>query len=230
MIRVLVVDDDFMVAKVHSSVVARQPGFQVVGVVHSGAAALEAVHTTRPDLVLLDVYLPDMSGLDVLHRLREPPFGELDVIVISAARDLDSVRKAMRGGVFHYLVKPFEIDALRQRLVEFAEHRAELAELRAAGEVGQDDVDRAFRSQAARTTRRLPKSISPDTVELVERALVEAGDDGMSAMECAEATGLSRSSTRRYLDHLVEVGTAETLRPRYGAAGRPERRYRSTTA
>ena len=170
MIRVLVVDDDFMVAKVHSSVVARQPGFQVVGVVHSGAAALEAVRNTHPDLVLLDVYLPDMSGLDVLRRLREPPFGDLDVIVISAARDLESVRKAMRGGVFHYLVKPFEIDALRQRLIEFAEHRAELSELRALGQVGQDDVDRAFRSQAARTTRRLPKSISRDTIELVERA------------------------------------------------------------
>ena len=95
--------------------------------------------------------------------------------------------------------------------------------------MGQDDVDRAFRSQAARTTRRLPKSISRDTIELVERALAEAGDEGMSAMECADATGLSRSSTRRYLDHLVDVGTAETLRPRYGAAGRPERRYRTVT-
>ena len=230
MIRVLVVDDDFMVAKVHSSVVARQPGFQVVGVVHSGTAALEAARATAPDLVLLDVYLPDMSGLEVLRRLREPSFGELDVIVVSAARDLESVRRAMRGGVVHYLVKPFEIDALRQRLIEFAEHRAELAELRSAGEVGQDDVDRAFRSQPARDSRRLPKSISRDTIELVERALADAGDDGMSAMECADATGLSRSSTRRYLDHLVEVGGAEPMRPRYGAAGRPERRYRALGA
>lgn len=227
MIRVLVVDDDFMVARLHSSIVARQPGFEVVGVVHSGGAALEAVRTLQPDLVLLDIYLPDMSGLDVLKRLRAGTPRPVDVMVISAARDLESVRKALHGGVFHYLVKPFEIDSLRQRLVEFAEHRAELSELDELGEVRQDHVDRAFRAQAGSQAQRLPKSISPETVDIVARALAAADEDGMSAMECAEATGLSRSSTRRYLDHLVETGAAETLRPRYGAAGRPERRYRS---
>jgi response regulator of citrate/malate metabolism len=226
-IRVLVVDDDFMVAKVHSSVVARQPGYQVVGVVHSAAAALEAVRTLHPDLVLLDVYLPDMSGLDVLRRLRERAPGQVDVIVISAARDIESIRRALHGGVFHYLVKPFEIDSLRQRLVEFSDHRAELRDLDEAAEMRQDDVDRAFRAQSGQA-RRLPKSISPETVEVVETALrgVDGDADGMSAMECADATGLSRSSTRRYLDHLVETGAAELLPPRYGAAGRPERRYR----
>ncbi|MGW5240264.1 response regulator [Monashia sp. NPDC004114] len=226
MIRVLVVDDDFMVARVHSSVVSRQAGFQVVGVVHSAAAALEAVRTTHPDLVLLDIYLPDLSGLDVLRHLREQSSGAVDVIVISAARDVDSVRRALHGGVFSYLVKPFEIESLRQRLADYADHRADLTELDDRDVVGQDDVDRAFRTQAARRTQRLPKSISPDTIGLVARALDEAGDDGLSAMECAEATGLSRSSTRRYLDHLVATGSAE-MRPRYGTAGRPERRYRS---
>ena len=226
MIRVLVVDDDFMVARVHSSVVSRQPGFEVVGVVHSASAALDAVRTLQPDLVLLDIYLPDLSGLDVLRRLRERPSGSVDVIVISAARDVESVRRALHGGVFHYLVKPFEIETLRQRLIEYAEHRADLTELNELDEMRQDDVDRAFRSQAARRSQRLPKSISAETIEIVSRALDAAGDDGLSAMECAEATGLSRSSTRRYLDHLVATGDAE-MRPRYGAAGRPERRYRT---
>ena len=227
MIRVLVVDDDFMVARVHSSVVGRQPGFEVVGVVHSAAAALEAARATQPDLVLLDIYLPDRSGLDVLRRLRESAATDVDVIVISAARDVDSVRKALRGGVFHYLVKPFEIETLRQRLVEYSEHRADLSGLRELDEVRQDDVDRAFRTQTARRSQqRLPKSISADTIEIVARALEAAGEGGLSAMECADATGLSRSSTRRYLDHLVATGAAE-MRPRYGTAGRPERRYRT---
>jgi response regulator of citrate/malate metabolism len=186
------------------------------------------VRTLRPDLVLLDIYLPDMSGLDVLRRLRDRDPGSVDVIVISAARDAESVRKALHGGVFHYLVKPFEIESLRQRLVDFAEHRSELTELRELDVVRQDDVDRAFRTQTAKRTQRLPKSISADTIDIVSRALDAAGDDGLSAMECAEATGLSRSSTRRYLDHLVATGNAE-MRPRYGTAGRPERRYRSRT-
>ena len=225
MIRVLVVDDDFMVARLHSSVVARQEGFEVAGIASTGKDALRAVAATKPDLVLLDIYLPDMTGLDVLSRLREGGGDEVDVIVISAARDLDTLRTALRGGVFQYLVKPFEIESLQHRLGEYAVHRAELAELT---EVGQDDVDRVFRAGAAAGAGRaaaLPKGISPETTELVLGALEAAGDEGLSATECAESTGLSRSSTRRYLEYLVTVGTTE-MRPRYGAAGRPERRYR----
>jgi response regulator of citrate/malate metabolism len=222
MIRVLVVDDDFMVARLHSSVVASCPGFQVAGVAHTGADAIEAVRVTKPDLVLLDIYLPDQSGLEVLPRLREVSGDPVDVIVISAARDVDTVRRALHRGVFHYLIKPFEIDSLRRRLEEYAGHRAELGDLT---EVRQDDIDRVFRAQSMGAGPVLPKGISPETTELVLQALERASADGISATECAETTGLSRSSTRRYLEHLVAVGAAE-MKPRYGVAGRPERRYR----
>jgi response regulator of citrate/malate metabolism len=210
-----------MVARLHSSVVARQPGFAVAGVASTGADALRAVSQTQPDLVLLDIYLPDMTGLDVLRRLRESNRAAVDVIVISAARDLDTLRQALHGGVFQYLVKPFEIESLRRRLDEYAAHRADLHDLI---EPRQDDVDRVFRAQPGRGAQPLPKSISADTVDLVVQALQRASG-GLSATECADATGLSRSSTRRYLEHLVAVGSAE-VKPRYGVAGRPERRYR----
>ena len=223
MIHVLVVDDDFMVARLHSSVVSRQPGFEVVGAARNGAEALAAVRSLRPDLVLLDIHLPDMSGLEVLRRFRESAADyPVDVIVISAARDLDSLRTALRGGVFQYLVKPFEIESLRSRLKEYAEHRAELQRLT---DVDQAEVDRVFRAQGSRGAVAAPKGISPETTDLVVQALGDAPDDGMSASDCAEVTGLSRSSTRRYLEHLVTIGRAE-MRPRYGVAGRPERRYR----
>jgi response regulator of citrate/malate metabolism len=219
-IRVLVVDDDFMVARLHSSVVGRQPGFEVVGAARTGADALAAVRTLRPDLVLLDIYLPDMNGLEVLRRFRESAADyPVDVIVISAARDLDTLRTALRGGVFQYLVKPFEVESLRARLEDYAAHQAELHRLT---EVDQEEADRVFRTQSGRIAA--PKGISPETTDLVLRALGKATADGLSATDCAEATGLSRSSTRRYLEHLVTVGRAE-MRPRYGTAGRPERRY-----
>jgi response regulator of citrate/malate metabolism len=223
-IQVLVVDDDFMVARLHSSVVQQQPGFEVVGAARTGTDALTAVRTLRPELVLLDIYLPDMSGLEVLRRFRESSADyPVDVIVISAARDLDTLRTALRGGVYQYLVKPFEIESLRARLEDYAAHQDELRRLT---EVDQQEVDRVFRTHSGRVAA--PKGISPETTDLVLRALGEAPADGLSAGDCAEVTGLSRSSTRRYLEHLVTVGRAE-MRPRYGVAGRPERRYRLLT-
>ncbi len=220
MIGVLVVDDDFMVARVHAGFVSRVPGFIVVGVAHSGAEALQAVQTLRPDLVLLDVYLPDMSGIDVLHRLRETA-PQVDVLIVSAAREVDAVRQALRGGVVNYLLKPFDQEALRTRLEQYAATARSLAVISTAG---QGDLDRFFGSPPARGGgERLPKGLSTETIDLVRRALREAQTD-LSASECGELAGISRVSARRYLEYLAEVGQAE-VRLRYGAAGRPERRY-----
>ena len=139
MIRVLVVDDDFMVAKVHAAFVARTPGFEVAGVAHSGATALVSVASLHPDLVLLDIHLPDMSGLEVLRRLRELE-PDVDVLVISAAKEAEAVRTALRGGVVNYLLKPFDQDALRDRLQRYAATHRSLAE----PTVAQTDLDRLF--------------------------------------------------------------------------------------
>src|SRR3954452_14172191 len=83
-IEVLIVDDDFMVARIHTGFVERTPGFTVTGVAHNGAEALAEAERLQTDLVLLDVYLPDVSGLDLLSGLREAA-PEVDVLVISAA-------------------------------------------------------------------------------------------------------------------------------------------------
>jgi response regulator of citrate/malate metabolism len=220
-ISVVVVDDDFMVAKIHAAFVERTPGFSVVRVVHTGADALRAVHELRPDLVLLDIYLPDRSGVEVLERLRaETP--EVDVLVITAAREVDTVRRALRGGVVNYLIKPFEYDALRQRLEHYAATHRHLAEVSAAA---QSDIDRVFGTTAR--SKPLPKGLSSETAELVEDVLRSAASD-LSASECATMTGLSRISARRYLEFFVDTGRVK-VRLRYGT-GRPERRYRWRTS
>lgn len=218
MIDVLVIDDDFMVARIHKDFVDRTPGFQVVGVAHTGAEALAETERLQPDLVLLDVYLPDTSGLDLLHQLREAS-PELDVLVISAAREVETVRRAHRGGIVHYLMKPFTYDDLRERLEHYQLTHAALDRTDQAP--GQADVDRLFGLTPPET--RLPKGFSPETLRLVADALRDAEGD-LSAAEAAAALGLSRVSARRYLEHLVEARKAEvTLR--YGGVGRPERRY-----
>ena len=219
MIKVLVVDDDFMVAKVHAAFVARTPGFEVAGVAHSGATALVSAAALNPDLVLLDIHLPDMSGIDVLRQLRELQ-PDVDVLVISAAKEAETVRTALRGGVVNYLLKPFEQDDLRERLEQYAATRSALAE---ATRADQADVDRA-RGAARTRGGPLPKGLSPESAELVAGVL-RAADDDLSASECADRTGLSRVSARRYLEHFVSTGQAD-VRLRYGSTGRPERRYR----
>jgi two-component system CitB family response regulator len=215
---VLVVDDDFMVARVHTGYVNRAPGFQVTGTAHTGEAALAAVAAHRPDLVLLDIYLPDMSGLDVLRALRASAT-PVDVLVITAARDIATVRTAMRGGAVHYLIKPFTPSALAEHLERYAEARRQLGTLGSSAK--QDDVDRLFGS--ATRAPSLPKGLSAATCALVADALRTAQSD-LSAAETAELTGLSRVSARRYLEYLCESGRA-ALQPRYGTAGRPEHRY-----
>ena len=232
MIRVLVVDDDYMVARVHSAFVERTPGFTVVGTAHDGARALAAVRELQPDLVLLDVYMPDMTGLEVLRQLRgsSGPESAVDVLLVTAASDVESVRRALHGGVASYLIKPFHYDALRERLEHVAQVRRRLAELPAAepGGAAQGDVDRLFVPELERraTAPSLPKGLSPETLALVQKVLQDAGPDGVSASECAERTGLSRVSARRYLEHISRSGTAE-VSARYGGAGRPERRFRA---
>jgi response regulator of citrate/malate metabolism len=223
-IRVVVVDDDFMVAKIHAGFVTRVPGFAVAGVAHSGTDALRMVDDLRPDLVLLDIHLPDISGIDVLRLLRET-HPDVDVLVISAAKEVDTVRTALRSGVVNYLLKPFDHESLRDRLQQYTTAHRSLA---TAPMIAQSDLDRIFggTSGLRRETSvagPVPKGLSQESAELVGRTLRDS-DGELSATECAERTGLSRVSARRYLEHFTETGQAE-VRLRYGAAGRPQRRY-----
>ncbi|MER5178072.1 response regulator [Streptomyces sp. NPDC002896] len=225
MTKVLVVDDDFMVAKLHSRYVSATDGFTVVGVAHSGVEALHAVQRLSPDLVLLDVYLPDMDGIGVLRELRaaeerDPQRAAVDVLFITAARDAEIVRAALRAGALHYLIKPFNQAALQEQLRHVAALRARLEGL---DEARQEDVDQIFGARPP-GSRELPKGLAAHTAELVERTL-RAHPDGLSASECARAGSLSRVSARRYLEYFADTGRAQvTLK--YGRTGRPERRYR----
>ncbi len=216
---VLVVDDDFMVARIHTQFVERTPGFRVVGVASSGQAALADIARLRPDLVLLDVHLPDMTGIEVLRRLRADG-DDVGVLVVTAAREADTVRAAASGGAVHYLVKPFDYDDLRVRLESF--RSAHLA-LSGSAAPGQQDIDAVFGVATPAPVATLPKGLSPQTADLVASALREAGE--LSAGECADIVGISRVSARRYLEHFVTRGSA-SVRLQYGGAGRPERRYR----
>ncbi|MGC4944941.1 response regulator [Streptomyces sp. DT224] len=218
MIRVLVVEDDPVAADAHQLYVGRVPGFAVAAVAHSGGEAVRALERTPVDLLLLDLYLPDGHGLQLLRSLRAAGHSA-DVIAVTSARDLTVVREGVSLGVVQYVLKPFTFATLRDRLVRYADFRA------AAGEAsGQDEVDRALAALRAPEPARLPKGLSGPTLEAVTGAL-RAAPDGISASAAGLELGISRITARRYLEHLVTVGRA-VRSPLYGQVGRPELHYR----
>lgn len=225
MIRTIVVDDDYMAASVHRSYTERVHGFEVVAEAHNGQETIELVHRLRPDLVLLDIYLPDISGLEVLRALREPDAPAVDVIAITSAKDVDTLRRAMQGGVIHYLVKPFFFDTFRDRLEKYAALRTRMSRMREADQV---EIDRLYGLLRANGTTELPKGISSPTLALVLQVVGEAKED-LTAADVAERAGVSRGTARRYLEFLALSGSLE-LTLRYGATGRPEHLYRAVAA
>jgi response regulator of citrate/malate metabolism len=230
-IRTIVVDDDHEVAGVHTGFLLAHGRFDVVGVAHTGARALELVGALRPQLVLLDIHLPDMSGIEVLRAARNLPGEPVDIIAITAARELETVRAAVAGGVLHYLVKPFNSQVLNQRLDAYVEYQGTVARHASVGAdaLDQHRIDQLLRPTGAAAAAAgvphgpTPKGLSSPTLDAVVGDL-RTCTAGASASEVAERLGMARVSARRYLEFLVTKGQVRIV-PRYGSAGRPEKFY-----
>jgi response regulator of citrate/malate metabolism len=215
----LIVEDDYHVATIHAAYVRRVRGFGVAGHAASAASARAEIERLTPDLVLLDLYLPDGHGLEVMRDALESKGERPDFLVITAARDMASVRTAMQLGAVHYLVKPFTFGQLEERLVAYRDLHGRLARMT---EAEQHEVDALY--GLLRGPAPLPKGQSGPTMARIRELLQAAGHD-VSAAEIAERMGISRSTAQRYLAELARQGKVE-LRLHYGSTGRPEHRYR----
>jgi response regulator of citrate/malate metabolism len=222
-INTLIVEDDYHVATIHSAYVRRVRGFSVVGHASSAASARTEIRRLTPDLVLLDLYLPDGHGLDIVRETLARKDQRPDFLVITAARDMASVRAAMQLGTVHYLVKPFSFDQLEERLIAYRDLHGRLSRINQAE---QHEVDTLF--GLLRGPAPLPKGQSGPTMARI-RELLEAASRDISASEIAEEVGISRSTAQRYLAELARQGKIE-LHLHYGTTGRPEHRYRIATA
>jgi response regulator of citrate/malate metabolism len=214
-IRVLVVEDDFRVARLHADLVGAVAGMEVVGVAHTAADALRLAEAEHPDLVLLDEHLPDQRGSSLIGRL------EAAVMLITAETDAAVIRRAVARGAVNVVLKPFGPAILAQRLAAFQRFWAALEN----GQTDQRGADRALATlrEGDSPAGAMPKGRSAVTAEAVRDALL-AARDALTAHEVAEATGVSRATAQRYLADLVAAGRVD-LGLRYGATGRPEHRY-----
>jgi response regulator of citrate/malate metabolism len=219
-IRVLVVEDEPVAAEAHRAYVERTAGFTAVAVAGTGAHAVAVLTRTPVDLVLLDMNLPDTHGIELCRRIRAAGV-DVDVLAVTSARELSTVRAAAAQGVVGYLLKPFTYPALRDRLEAYAAYRAQVAQGGDAS--GQSEIDRVLDAVRPAGTAPLPKGMSRETLDAVVSAVRAA--DGLSAAETGEVIGASRITARRYLEYLADTGLVDRS-PRYGGTGRPELEYR----
>lgn len=230
-IRVAVAEDDPQIAEIQQRFLERIDGFELVGLAHSLDTARDLVDVMQPELLLLDIQFPNGTGLDLLREMRTQN-NATDVILITAAREVDTLREALRGGVFDYILKPLVFERLRDALQEYARH---LERLRSMESLAQSDVDSLLpRSKVPQadtaapdtTEQRLPKGVDALTLEKV-RAVFAATDASQNAEEVGATIGASRTTARRYLEYLVSTRELEAS-VNYGSVGRPERRYQRT--
>lgn len=208
-IRALVIDDDFRVGGMHRDILAARPGFEPLDPVRTAAEARSAIRAHRPDLLIVDLYLPDGDGVQLVRE------HDIDAFIVTAATDSAILARALRAGAATVLIKPFARRLLEERLDAYLRFRNLLA---ASTDVDQAGLDRALRilhaDDGGDVTRRA-------TEQLV---LEHLGDGEASASQIAESIGVSRATAQRHLSALAARGRVE-VRLRYGATGRPEHRY-----
>ena len=220
MIRTLVVDDDYRVAHLHAASVERVPGFACVGEAHTAAEARESITRLEPDLLLLDLYLPDEDGLALMSSLGSAEKRAPDCIVVTAARDIDAVRTAMHLGAIYYLVKPFGFAQLRDQLQAYRRWR-EVVDL--GGQADQDRVDKLYSLLRAPSTLAASRvGLSPTMAKVLDT--IRKTPAALGASDVAAQLGVSRATAQRHLAELLKRGLIE-LDLAYGSAGRPENLY-----
>ncbi|KFZ43719.1 response regulator [Anoxybacillus flavithermus] len=225
-IRVLIVEDDKRIAEINHRFVARVPGYEVIGIATNEQEGKELITVLQPELVLLDIYFPDMHGLHLLKWIREH-FMNIDVIMITAAREVDSLKKAMHGGVFDYIIKPIMLERFTETLVRYKEYYDKMQRMMKEKEIiSQEEIDELIRRDYVLSDAddELPKGIHRLTLEKV-LTVMKQYHKGMTAEEVGKLIGASRTTTRRYLEYLVSVSIV-IADVSYGTVGRPERIYR----
>jgi two-component system, CitB family, response regulator len=225
-IEVLIVEDDLRIAEIQKRFLEQIEGFQAVGIAASYLEAKTLMDILQPDLLLLDVYFPDMNGIDLLKETKQQS-KQMDVIMITATKEIHRVQEAISIGVFDYIIKPVVFDRFRQSLLRYKEYHGNLLQLgKDITHVTQQQVDKLLRKEAdgAGTEKSyLPKGIDPLTLEKVMEVLGKV-EYGLTAESVAKEIGVSRTTARRYLEHLVYNESIEADLS-YGTVGRPERVY-----
>lgn len=217
MINVMIVEDDPMVAKINKQYLSKIAGFRLVAIANSVAEAIQLLGKNDIQLILLDIFMPGKQGLELLSYLRKNDL-EIDVIIISAASDLERIKRALRYGVVDYLIKPFEFDRFNAALAAYLEQTRLIDK---QDSVSQQELDHLLlHREEAVITEELPKGLTKDTLKQIWDAVQELKRGPFSTDEVANVVGISKVSARKYLNFLKDLGILE-VKVIYGTIGRP---------
>ncbi len=218
-IKVLIAEDDPMVAELNKSYLQMIHGFELVGVVSNGEEALRLIQETPVSLVLLDVFMPGMDGLKLLRQIKmnQP---EVDIIMVTAARQTQDIQTALGLGVIDYIVKPFTFERFQMALTTYKER---VRILSSEPELNQTLLDKNFLSSKVALHDHLPKGVDSQTLKTVREAIITHGKE-FTMNDIVPIVGLSRISLKKYVDYLEETGLLKSTLF-YPAVGRPSKKY-----
>lgn len=215
-------EDELLLAEMHSEYIKAYPACDKVWLAGNLAEARKMIEYMKPDLILLDNYLPDGKGIDLVHELIQER-NNADIVFMTAASDMDTVSEAIRLGVFDYLVKPIAYERLGQTLDRYIQRKSVVQE---NSKTNQSKIDDMFNTYArGESKEELPTGIDIITLEKI-LALFTEPDVQYTAESIAETIKLSRTTARRYLEYCLAKDKIEA-EIEYGKVGRPQRIYRA---
>lgn len=221
MIKVLIVEDDPMVAKINQRYVESVEGFMISGVANNGEEALSLIGALLPDLIILDIYMPKLNGMELLNQIRREGIN-VDVILVTAEKDGENIDKMLKWGAVDYLVKPFEFPRFKRALLTYRDRRDILRDME---QIDQRDIDKIFsRKESGSEVVLGEKGFHSKTMERI-KMYMEENRKPCTAKEVAKALGMARVTVRRYLEFMVSQGEM-VLEVDYGKVGRPKHFYK----
>lgn len=216
MYKVLIVEDDPMVAMINEQYIGQNKKFIVVGKCKDGKSALEFLEKQKVDLVILDVFMPQMNGFETLSSIRKKHIS-VEVIMVTAANDRESLEEALHLGIVDYLVKPFTFERFSMALDKFIAQTNALKEL---GTLSQKNIDFIIDNTRTKSETMHPKGIQEKTLRLIMEYLKANSDSWMTGDSIAEEIGLTGVTVRRYMNYLAETGKV-VGEMNYETGGRP---------
>ena len=221
MYKVLIVEDDPMVAMINEQYIKRNKNFELVGKCSNGSAALDFLDNNDVDLLILDVYMPKMDGFETLRRVRNKKI-TVDAIMVTAANDRASLEEALHLGIVDYLVKPFTFDRFQMALEKYISQNNALKDFET---LNQKNIDHIIDNTRKKSDDLYPKGIQEKTVDLIMEYLKANKDEWFTGDAIAEKVGLTGVTVRRYMNYLAESGRV-TGEMNYETGGRPCMKYR----